>query len=85
MVNLRHMTCFSAKPSLVAIPLLELASLTDKGPLVKTFEFFIVNSAVYQPFNFLCCFILLAQHPIFISLSVLIGSYKYEEKFPGFS
>ena len=29
-------------------------------------EFFIVNSAVYQPFNFLCCFTLSMQHPIFI-------------------
>ena len=35
----------------------------------ETLEFFIINSAHYQPFNFLCCFIVPTQHPIFISLT----------------
>ena len=46
------MTYFSIKPSLIAVLLLELVSLSDEGPYLETLEFFIINSAVYQPFNF---------------------------------
>ena len=38
-------------------------------------SFFIKNLAVYRPFNFLCCFILPTQHPIFISLSIFLLYY----------
>ena len=38
-------------------------------------SFFIINSAIYQPFNFLCCFILPTHHFIFISLSTFLSYY----------
>ena len=62
------------KLSLIATPISEHVTFSDKGPLLKMFKFFEINYGSYQPFNFLPYLSLSMQYSILISLMSIFCS-----------
>ena len=50
-----------------AIPVSQQVSLSDEGPLLETWEFFVISDGSYQHLNFLRNLTLSTKYPIFKS------------------